>query len=149
MKITHDTRETHQPAPVVLPTRTMAKVSDRMRLIRQGDNRELAVLEAAVKKVCTPDWKIGPCNIRTEKVDIQTFAVSATCSLCRTIFLQSPRAVETKTIPIEKMCARTKAQQETGERLQARMVRTSVVLLPHRAVFKDEAQGATCVQSTD
>lgn len=53
--IIHDTRETHQPAPVVLPTRTMVKVSDRMRLIRQGDHRELAVLEAAVKKVCTPD----------------------------------------------------------------------------------------------
>jgi len=29
----------------------MVKVSDRMRLIRQGDNRELATLEAALKKV--------------------------------------------------------------------------------------------------
>ncbi|CAM9383408.1 unnamed protein product, partial [Ectocarpus fasciculatus] len=49
-KTVHDKRETHRPAPVVLPTRTMTKVNDRMRLIRQGDNRELAVFDAAVKK---------------------------------------------------------------------------------------------------
>lgn len=51
VKIMHDTRGTHKPGPVVLPTRVMTKASDRIRLIRQGDNRELAVFESAVKKV--------------------------------------------------------------------------------------------------
>lgn len=48
----------------------MAKVSDRMRLIRQGDNRELAVLEAAVKKVCSPDKQSrrGRCTAHMKRV---------------------------------------------------------------------------------
>lgn len=46
-----DTREPHQPAPVVLPGKTMSHVTERMRLIRQGDHQEIDGFEAALMKV--------------------------------------------------------------------------------------------------
>lgn len=54
VKRIHDTRASHQPAPVRLPRKTMVHhVAERMRLIRQGDQREIAGVEAAIKQVRT------------------------------------------------------------------------------------------------
>lgn len=51
VKRIHDTRVPHQPAPVLLPRKTVMHVAERMRLIRQGDQREIAGVKAAIKEV--------------------------------------------------------------------------------------------------